>query len=74
MFTRVFGEDLAVLFVVAVLTIAFVFYEIAGLTVPGWHTISWYAHHHVYLRLLILVAFLLAPVWWTIHSGQDIPR
>jgi hypothetical protein len=63
-----------VLFVVAVLTIAFVFYEIAGLTVPGWHTISWYAHHHVYLRLLILTAFILTIPWWWLHSGSSIPK
>ena len=73
-FTKVFGEDLAVLFAVAILTMAFIFYEIAGLTVPGMHTISYLAHHHWYLRAAILLAFLLTPIWWVIHSGQEIPR
>lgn len=72
--TRIFGEDLTVLFIVAILTLAFIFYEIAGLTLPGWHTISYYSHNHWYLRYLILVGFALTPFWWFAHSGQPIPR
>ena len=72
--TRIFGEDLTVLFLVALLTLAFIFYEIAGLTLPGFHTISYLSHNHWYLRLLILIGFCLAPYWWWIHSGSPIPR
>lgn len=72
--SSVFGEDLGVLFVVALLTLGFIFYEIAGLTLPGFHTVSWLAHHHWYLRLLILIGFCLTPIWWVIHSGSEIAR
>jgi hypothetical protein len=74
MFSRVFGEDLAVLFVLAIMTMGFIFYELAGLTLPGWHTISWFSHHHMYLRVVILIAFALTVPWWWLHSGSDIPR
>lgn len=74
LFGGLFGEDLAVLFILAILVVSFIFYELAGLTIPGWHTISYLAHNHWYLRFLILLGFLLAPIWWMIHSGRPIIR
>jgi hypothetical protein len=66
--------DLVALLGFGILGLVFVAFEIAGLTLPGMHTISYLAHHYPLLRLLILALFLLMAVWWTIHSGRSIPR
>ena len=66
--------DLAALLAFGILAMVFTAYEIAGLTVPGLHTISYLAHHYTPLRLVILIFFGLMPIWWIIHSGRDIPR
>jgi len=66
--------DLVALLGFGILGLVFVAFEIAGLTLPGMHTISYLAHHYPPLRLLILALFLLMAAWWTIHSGRSIPR
>ena len=58
----------------AILALAFTAYEIAGLTVPGWHTISFLAHGNALLRGVILAGFLLAPIWWWLHSGHAVAK
>ena len=64
-------HDTYVLLGLGILILGFVAYEIAGLTLPGWHTISWFAKYHSWLFTTILVGFmalgLLAPLWWVGH-------
>jgi hypothetical protein len=60
--------------VVAVVGMAGVAYEIAGLTLPGRHTISYSAHRSRPLRLVIFGGFIFGAAWWWWHSGQEIVR
>jgi hypothetical protein len=66
--------DLVALLGFGILGLVFVAFEIAGLTLPGLHTVSYLAHHYPPLRLLILALFLLMPIWWMQHSGGNVPR
>lgn len=61
-----------------VLTIALMFigvlgfiYELAGETVPGWHTISYSAHRSWLVRGIILAAVLGLFVVLAIHFAGD---
>lgn len=45
--------------------------EIMGIVhVWGLHSISYDSHRHLWLRLLVLLALCLTPVWWWVHSGD----
>jgi hypothetical protein len=66
--------DLVALLGFGILGLVFVAFEIAGLTLPGMHTVSYLAHGYMPLRLLILVLFALATIWWWQHSGTEVPR
>lgn len=68
------SQDVLAWLVFAVVAMALAAFEIAGLR-SAWrlHTISWYAYKHPWLRRLILVLFLLAALWWVIHSGHPHP-
>lgn len=66
--------DLLTLLGFGILSLVFVAYEIAGLTLPGVHTISYLSHGHITLRVLILALFVLLPFWWWWHSGHQILR
>jgi len=70
--------DINVLLFVGILGVAFTAYEIAGLTLPGWHTISWFAHEHVWLRWAISGGFLLIgamlAIWFPFHAAAPVPR
>lgn len=65
-----------------VLTIALLFvvvlgflYELAGETVPGWHTISYRAHRSWLVRGIILAAVLGLFVLLAVHfAGNNIAR
>lgn len=65
------ARDTYVLLGLGILVLAFIAYELAGLTLPGWHTISYYAKYHPWLFSGILLGFMalgmIAPVWWVIH-------
>lgn len=65
------ARDTYVLLGLGIIILAFIAYELAGLTPPGWHTISYYAKYHPSLFTAILVGFmvlgLLAPIWWVAH-------
>ena len=64
-------RDTYVLLGLGIVVLLFIAYEIAGLTLPGWHTISFIAKHHPWLYTLILTAFAVGgPVgvwWWAWH-------
>lgn len=61
------ARDTYVLLGLGIIVLGFVGYEIAGLTLPGWHTISYIAKEHRWLYTLILTAFAVAgplSIWW----------
>jgi hypothetical protein len=61
-----------------VIVLGFVAFEMAGLTVDGLHTISFYASHNRWLDYLISALFLgggaAGFVWWRHHVRSRIPR
>ncbi len=65
------AHDTYVLLGLGIIVLAFISYELAGLTLPGWHTISFYAKQHTWLFAAILIGFMalgmVAPMWWTYH-------
>ena len=69
-------RDTYVLLGLAILVLLFCAVELAGLTLPGFHTISFVAKHNRWLYYAIWGAFVLAgPVgvwwwWWHITFGQ----
>lgn len=67
-------RDIIIALFAAVIALVIVTYEIAALTLPGWHTISWFAHEHIWLRVALTAAiFALVPLFWY-HASQNIPR
>jgi hypothetical protein len=47
-------------------------FELAGETVPKWHTISWWAHLHKYIRWTILIVGLVLLFWLVFfHFSSD---
>jgi hypothetical protein len=70
--------DFVVLLSLLVVVTAFVAFEMAGLLLPGWHTISYYAHANRWLDYLISALFLAGGaggfIWWRHHVSQNIPR
>lgn len=67
-------RDIIFALAAAVIALSIVAYELAALTLPGLHTISFYAHQQVWVRVTLTVALLsLAPLFW-IHASRDIPR
>lgn len=48
--------DVALTIALLIVVVLGFLYELAGETVPGWHTISWNAHKHWFVRLMILAA------------------
>jgi hypothetical protein len=71
-------RDFAVLLGLAVLVLGFVAYEMAGLTIDGWHSVSWYAQHNIVLAAFIGVLFIAGGLggllWWIRHLRSRIPR
>jgi Ca2+/H+ antiporter len=67
-------SEVRIALAVAILALAGVAYEIAGLTVPGWHTISFFATQYLWLRLGILGSIILVAIWWWWHSGRKVNR
>jgi len=70
--------DFVVLLSLLVIVTAFVGYELAGLVLPGWHTVSFFAIHNPALAIGIAVAAFLAliafEVWWWRHMHSSIPK
>lgn len=65
---------MALLIIATLAWAAFAIYEMGGLTLPGWHTVSYFAHEHLWLRVILTAAiFALAPLFW-LHASRDIPR
>jgi hypothetical protein len=56
----------------------FVAYEMAGLRLQFWHTISYYAQYHPILEWAIIAAFILAgnglAIWFYFHIKAGIPK
>lgn len=75
---RIQTTDINMLLAVGVVGLIFTAYELAGLTLPGWHTISFFAHEHTWLRWVISSSFLIAglalALWFPVHAAHDIPR
>jgi hypothetical protein len=50
----------------------------AGLTLPGWHTVSYFAQHSPILALAIGVGIASSGagglLWWRHHLKTDIPK
>lgn len=59
---------------VAVTGMALIAYEIAGLTVPGWHTISYSGHRSWLVRFGIVGLALAFIGWWLVHSASNIVK
>jgi hypothetical protein len=62
-------SDTALALAVAVTFMAGIAYEIAGILVPGWHTISYSGSRSWLLRVVILFSFLAGAAWWWGHSA-----
>ena len=71
----VYGGDVILTLVLLLLVVAVFAFELAGETVQGWHTISWWAHRERWLRWLILGLGLALLVWLVFHHfAMVIPR
>jgi hypothetical protein len=66
--------DVLVALIAAVIALAVVAWEIAAFR-SAWryHSISWYAFKYAWVRWLILALFLVAALWWYVHSGHPHP-
>ncbi len=71
-------RDFVILLSLAIIVLGFVAYEMAGLLLPGWHTISFYAHASTWLDYgitgLIAGAGAVGVWWWRRHMRSRIPR
>jgi hypothetical protein len=72
-------RDFVILLGLAVLVLAFVAWELGGLTAGlPIHTISWYSQHNAPLAIGIGVAFPAAGIaglaWWIWHMHSRIPK
>jgi hypothetical protein len=71
-------RDFVALLGLAVVVVAFVAYEMAGLLLPGWHTISYYASISPGLGHAIEAGFIVAggggAVWFYFHLRGRIPK
>lgn len=71
-------RDADILLGLAVIVVGFVAFEMAGLLLPGWHTISYYAAHNAVLDYFLLAAFVLGglggAVWFWFHIRRGIPK
>ena len=61
--------DVLIVLGAGVAGMAAVAYELAGLTVPGWHTISYSAQRSWLLRIIILAGILASAAWWWLHTA-----
>ena len=67
--------DVALTIVLLIVVVLGFLYELAGETVPGWHTISFQAHRNWIVRGVILAAVLGLFVLLAIHfAGSRIAR
>lgn len=68
-------RDFDILAAIPLIALLFTLYEIGGLTLPGWHTISFFASHNPTLKLAIQAAFLIAglsgAIWFGLHATPD---
>lgn len=68
-------RDVALTIALLFIGIAGFLYELAGETVPGWHTISYSAHRNLLLRIIILAAVIGLAVLLFFHfAGNQISR
>jgi hypothetical protein len=72
-------RDFVVLLSLAIIVLAFVAWELAGLTAGlPIHTISWYSQHNEPLAIGIGIAFPVAGMaglaWWVHHMHSRIPK
>lgn len=70
------GRDHALLLVGSLGWMVFVVIETAGLSprLPNWHTLSYFAHHHVVLKILFSMALAsLGPIFW-LHASREIAK
>lgn len=72
--TNWLANDFGVLLAVVILVVLFAFYEIAGLTLPGWHTISYYAHRYLWVKVAITLGFIVGAAWFWLHASGDVPK
>ena len=68
------GGDVLTAFLVGAAFLCGLAYEIAGLTVPGWHTFSYSAHRSTLVRGSILGSVLGLFLILAIHFAQPIGR
>ncbi len=68
-------RDEVALLLLAIGALAFVAWELAGV-LPGTpiHTISFLAYKFAPLKYLILIGFVLLPVWWVTHLSTEPPK
>lgn len=64
--------DVDLLLAAAVAFMAFVAYEIAALVEPGWHTVSWYAKHQLWVRAGVALGFVVGLIWWFNHTAGPV--
>ncbi len=65
-------SDVWIALAVAVTFMAGIAYEIAGLTIPGWHTISYSAHRSWLVRGTILGSVLALFAILSVHFAGNI--
>jgi hypothetical protein len=66
--------DLRVLDLALAAFLVFYVIERGGLTIPGWHTVSYLAHDNLWIRATLTLAILVSAGWFWIHTGHHIPR
>lgn len=70
--------DFVILLALLVIVAGFVAWEMAGLLLPGFHTISFEAIHHAWLAYLIGALFVAGGagglLWWRHHLKTSIPK
>jgi hypothetical protein len=71
-------RDGLILALLPLAVIAFSLWEWGGLTDDPWHTISFYAQHHLWLAVVIFflpwIAAGIFDAWWWYHMHSVIPR
>jgi hypothetical protein len=70
-------EPLTGLIVLALLTAAWLVFaaiELAGLALPGWHTVSYLAHNYPPLKYALVIAPLIFSAWLLYHLSQPVAK
>ena len=66
--------DVTIWLLVACAALAVTAYEIAGLTLDGWHTISYWGHRSKLVRIAIFCLFAAGGLWWLGHASHLITK